>query len=550
MEEQALQFQEMLLKVQKSLSQEEMLDLVFLCTDLLRKDLSSVVTATELFSLLQKEDLLSSHDTSLLQELLTITRQNSLLQKLCICPRPTIPSHISSYRQLLFELAENISAEDLKSIKFLLNQNLPRKTLDKDLTVLQLFWEMEKGGLLAADNLEPIERIIGTVAPFLQRKVTQFKMNSGADIAPQDRTKIQDSSVTVRPVQPESIPQNMDTTYAAQQGSMLSKVMCPRSYFSQSWSEERMSLSSFSGDNVEGQIANLSLTESSGQAQSHHGRFSSIAEETSLSSPDPYQHRTLTLEEYDMKGDWRGFCLIINNYDFSKSLVSLNNREGTDADEKSLVNVFKWLRFKTEVVRDCDKKRMLKALQDLRNRDHRQADCVVCCVLTHGYDGGVYGVDGQKVELRELMKPLDGHHCASLIDKPKLFFIQACRGIQSQEVAFLQSDSMEQCVFSDALVPKESIPARADFLMAMATVPNFVSYREKVHGTWFIQTLCKNLQQQVPRGTDLLSILTQVNNDVSRKTDRSGTKKQIPQPEFTLRKRVVFPVPPESLPPS
>lgn len=43
------------------------------------------------------------------------------------------------------------------------------------------------------------------------------------------------------------------------------------------------------------------------------------------------------------------------------------------------------------------------------------------------------------------------------------------------------------------------------------------------------------------RGVDLLSILTEVNSEVSKKT--AGTRKQMPQPVYTLRKRIVFPIP-------
>ncbi|MEQ2200492.1 Caspase-8, partial [Xenoophorus captivus] len=50
------------------------------------------------------------------------------------------------------------------------------------------------------------------------------------------------------------------------------------------------------------------------------------------------------------------------------------------------------------------------------------------------------------------------------------------------------------------------------------------------------------------RRVDLVSILTEVNNDVSRKTDEFQRKKQMPQPAFSLRKRVVFPVPKEPPP--
>lgn len=50
------------------------------------------------------------------------------------------------------------------------------------------------------------------------------------------------------------------------------------------------------------------------------------------------------------------------------------------------------------------------------------------------------------------------------------------------------------------------------------------------------------------RGRNLMSILTKVNADVSEKTDPTGQKKQMPQPVFTLRKKVVFPKP-RALPP-
>lgn len=40
-----------------------------------------------------------------------------------------------------------------------------------------------------------------------------------------------------------------------------------------------------------------------------------------------------------------------------------------------------------------------------------------------------------------------------------------------------------------------------------------------------------------------MSILTKVNADVSKQTDGSGSRKQMPQPAFTVTKKIVFPVP-------
>ncbi|KAJ3591582.1 hypothetical protein NHX12_006715 [Muraenolepis orangiensis] len=196
---------------------------------------------------------------------------------------------------------------------------------------------------------------------------------------------------------------------------------------------------------------------------------------------------------------------------------------------------------------------MRSSVQALAKRDHSGHECVVCVVLSHGNEGVVYGVDGEAVSLAELQAPLSGLRCHFLRGKPKLFFIQACQGIQEQQTVFIEADGPDApggIVCSDATASSgESVPCGADFLTAMATVPSCVSLRDKRQGSWFIQSLCRNLVQMVPRGHDLVSILTLVNADVSQMVDPANSRRQMPQPAFSLRKQVVFPVP-EAPPPS
>ncbi|KAK3543695.1 hypothetical protein QTP70_027134 [Hemibagrus guttatus] len=502
--QQALDFQEILVQVTDCLSKNEVLELVFLCSDMLRKDLSNVVSARELFSQLQNHDLLHSDDSSLLVELLKIIKRDKLIRELGLNPQ-LLRSRVSRYRKMLYALSENISDEELKNFKFMLHKSLPRKKLEGDVTLLHLFLEMEKGACLGADNLGTIERIIGTVCPHLKKIISCYQTEEDL-------------------VNPEGL--------------------LPPSYFIQPQSTETRSLqTSFSGDAVQAHVACLNITKTQHLTQG----------DKNPSYPEPNQNKPV-VEQYHMSGDWRGYALIINNHDFSRC-SGLKNRDGTDIDEQSLVSVLKWLGFKILLKQDCSKERMLTAMTDLCTQDHTPADCVVCCVLTHGYEGGLYGVDGEGILMKKLLEQLDGLHCPSLKQKPKLFFIQACQGHKEQEPAFLQSDGFKDTLdketgfFCDAEVPREAIPVGADYLVAMATVPGFVSFREKVRGTWFIQSLCEKLKQLVPSGIDLLSILTEVNKDVSRKADKSGTRKQMPQPEFTLTKRVVFPIP-KTPPPS
>ncbi|XP_056098385.1 caspase-8 [Rhinichthys klamathensis goyatoka] len=501
-----LEFQRMLLQVQESLTADEVQDMVFLCSDhIAAKDLSTVSAGRQLFLLLENRDLLSSEDPWLLLELLRIMKQNSLIRNLHFdaftqTDFSTFPQRVSRYRKLLYEVSESICDQDLKNIKFLLIKTLSRRKLEKEMTLLQLFLEMEKEDLLNEDNLDVLREIISKIHPGLEKRVIQYKTESSGGMVIAQETGI-NSSDTDTPAPP----------------SPLTSV-----------------------DTMEDQVDRLSLS-----------RASEISGGTVGNVQNNIMYQSLTenpeIPQYEMTGDRRGVCLIINNRDFSA--CTLGNREGTDIDKASLEAVFQWLGFEVVVEQDCDHMRMLQVLRELASRDHTPVDCVVCCVLSHGRVEGIAGVDGETVTVRELTETLSPMWCPSLFQKPKLFFIQACRGTREQRAVFGQTfPEDEDSPVSDAAVPRDSIPEAADYLLATSTVPHHVSYREKGKGSWFIQSLCRNLKLLVPRGTDLLSILTQVNGDVSRKTDKSGLRKQMPQPEYTLTKRVVFP-PPKTQPP-
>lgn len=164
--------------------------------------------------------------------------------------------------------------------------------------------------------------------------------------------------------------------------------------------------------------------------------------------------------------------------------------------------MFEWLSFEVQIHRDLDKETMVSLLKTLSQEDHSQMDCLVCCVLSHGLERNVYGVDGCAVSIEELTSPFDGLGCRSLAGKPKLFFIQACQGNKEQKAVDMDGGEEEEeddDDFSSDAQATESIPNRADFLLGMATVPNYVSFRDKKTGTWYIQSLCQNLIQMVPR---------------------------------------------------
>nr|XP_023683624.1 caspase-8-like isoform X2 [Paramormyrops kingsleyae] len=252
-------------------------------------------------------------------------------------------------------------------------------------------------------------------------------------------------------------------------------------------------------------------------------------------------------EVYDMSHRPRGYCLIINNHNFEearKNSVPLKDRRGTEHDESSLSEIFNKLHFKVEVRRDQAQAAIVEQVKEFGQLDHREMDAFVCCLLSHGELGAVYGTDGQLVTIRSITRPFTGIQCPSLARKPKLFFIQACQGKKKQRAVSIQSDGMEDhceaddgCIIPDAI--PDTIPDESDLLLSMATVEEFISFRSISQGSIFIQELCRQLRTGCDRNEDILTILTRVNRAVS--CGEYQQAKQMPEPRYTLTKKLILP---------
>ena len=53
---------------------------------------------------------------------------------------------------------------------------------------------------------------------------------------------------------------------------------------------------------------------------------------------------------------------------------------------------------------------------------------VVLILMSHGGKAGINGTDGISVPVDDIIKKFSGKNCHALHGKPKIFFIQACRG--------------------------------------------------------------------------------------------------------------------------
>ena len=95
-------------------------------------------------------------------------------------------------------------------------------------------------------------------------------------------------------------------------------------------------------------------------------------------------------------------------------------------------NTFRQLKYDIVVKKNLTADQVFKVCNDFSKKDHTSFNALVVCVLSHGREGLVYGVNGREIYIRKITDMFIGALCPTLSGKPKLFFIQACQGTKEQ----------------------------------------------------------------------------------------------------------------------
>ncbi len=186
-----------------------------------------------------------------------------------------------------------------------------------------------------------------------------------------------------------------------------------------------------------------------------------------------------------MKDHKRGICLIINNIKFE----NLPERHGAQIDEEMLKDLFgNELSFVVEIKKNLCRKKITEVVDDFSTLNHQQFDAFVCIIMSHGnHQESIFCTKGKKVRVEDIMVEFNGKNCPSLLNKPKLFFIQACRG---SPVVFSDEHQPDSSFPDfDSTLARGLYPHEADFLLAFSTAPGYLSRRDPSTGTRFIQVM-------------------------------------------------------------
>ncbi|KAK2546149.1 hypothetical protein Q9966_000618 [Columba livia] len=253
-------------------------------------------------------------------------------------------------------------------------------------------------------------------------------------------------------------------------------------------------------------------------------------------------------EEYKMNHQRRGVALIFNHERFFWHLM-LPDRRGTLADRNNLERRLTDLGFEVRVHDNLKADDVLQKIHEASKDDHSNADCFVCVFLSHGENDHVYAFDAP-IKIETITDMFRGDKCQSLIGKPKIFIIQACRGDKHDDPVIVpdSTDGSDESTANETEVDAAcayTLPAGADFIMCYSVAQGYFSHRETINGSWYIQDLCEALRKH-GSSLEFTELLTVVNRKVScRKVDickdiRAIGKKQIPCFASMLTKKLYF----------
>ncbi|BES87694.1 CASc [Nesidiocoris tenuis] len=244
-------------------------------------------------------------------------------------------------------------------------------------------------------------------------------------------------------------------------------------------------------------------------------------------------------DEYNMRHRRRGVSVILNHDSFSTETT----RKGSEIDVEALTKIYEILGFEVRTYHNRTVDQIITLIKELSKADYSDCDCFCLTVLTHGMDRNILHAADGLYPAEYLWRPFTSENCVTLAGKPKIFFIQACRGTMLDGgTRLIRYHTTE----TDSSGSSYKIPCMADFLIVHSTVEGYYSWRNPETGTWFIQALCHVILER-HETTDLLKMMTIVARKVALDfesfndlyAERHG-QKQVPNIMSTLIRDLYF----------
>ncbi|XP_039254012.2 caspase-3-like [Styela clava] len=234
---------------------------------------------------------------------------------------------------------------------------------------------------------------------------------------------------------------------------------------------------------------------------------------------------------YQISPNPKGYVLIINNNFRGQE----GERIGAKKDVENMNRLWSELGCKVAVKEDLNAVEIRDTLEKVARSPNISAySFVVVFIMSHGdIQNGtevVLGADSSPVTINQILAPFSNDRCRALAGKPKLFFLQFCRGciIDTGGEYLCQDDRLEDLfkslmnhfpseeVCMSDLSSQRSLPVRSDMLISYATQSGYMAFRNG-RGSWFINAIA-NIFMKYAHIEHVADLMIRVRSAVCAKT--------------------------------
>ncbi|CAM4684995.1 unnamed protein product [Lepidochelys olivacea] len=210
-------------------------------------------------------------------------------------------------------------------------------------------------------------------------------------------------------------------------------------------------------------------------------------------------------------------AVIIVNYEFHSRTESLSPRKGAKREADKLFKALSKLNYAVKLHYDQTAQEIEEIYQQESREEH--GDCFVSILSSHGEEGAIYDCRGELVKLTRIFQMLSPQRCPVLAGKPKIFFIQACRGNKMDPGVWVETDSARPP--ADSFSHYLSIPDSTAVMFACS--PGYSAFLNPL-GSMFLQTLLEFLEGD-ERHLELARLMTRISWKVAFHCEAKGQYK-------------------------
>jgi len=226
-------------------------------------------------------------------------------------------------------------------------------------------------------------------------------------------------------------------------------------------------------------------------------------------------------------GSNRGNALIVNVREFSDK--ECTTRYGSEHDVENSKELWQQIGFNVEVAQNLNRLNLMNRIIRFAMMDH--GDVIVLVLMSHGVPGGDRGKlicsDGQEIDICEDILKNFNNFSTNMLSKPKLVFIQGCRGDIKGHRVSVDANPFSMSEMSPPGAPPGSprfTTEYGDMIISRSTIPGYVSFRNPDLGSWYIQYICEVFSKHA-HNTPVQKMLQKVHE----KMEESGVQ----CPEYT-----------------